>query len=92
MDSSITSHETPVTDTRAARILHVITSLDTGGAEVSLHGLLASLDRSRFDASVVSLAGCFRHQLLLSRLYLLLAKAFTPDFRNQRSCQRYNRL
>ena len=48
---------TPVADKRPTRILHVITGLDIGGAEISLHGLLASLDRSRFDASVVSLAG-----------------------------------
>ena len=42
---------------RAARILHVITGLDVGGAETSLQKLLATLDRSRFEPSVVSLKG-----------------------------------
>ena len=34
--------------------------------------------------------GCFRHQLLLARPYLPLAKALTPDFRSEGSCQRNN--
>ena len=42
---------------RAARILHVITGLDVGGAETSLQKLLATLDRSRFEPAVVSLKG-----------------------------------
>ena len=57
MDSGIATTVTLVADKRPARLLHVITGLDIGGAEVSLHGLLASLDRSRFDASVLSLSG-----------------------------------
>ena len=40
-----------------ARVLHVINTLDASGAEVSLHKLLAALDRSRFESAVVSLAG-----------------------------------
>ncbi len=36
--------------------------------------------------------GCLRYQLLLSCPYLLLVKAFMSDFRNERSCQRYNQL
>ena len=35
---------------------------------------------------------CFRHELLLSRHYLLLTKALRPDFHNRRSRQRQNRL
>ena len=35
---------------------------------------------------------CFRHELLLSRPYLLLTKALRPDFHNRRSRQRQNRL
>ncbi len=37
------------------RILHLITDLDTGGAEVSLYRLLSGMDRSRFENQVVSL-------------------------------------
>ena len=37
------------------RILHVITDLDTGGAEVMLAKLVAGMDRARFTNSVVSL-------------------------------------
>jgi glycosyltransferase involved in cell wall biosynthesis len=37
------------------RLVHVITDLDTGGAEMALHKLLSRLDRSRFDPVVVSL-------------------------------------
>ena len=32
--------------------------------------------------------GCFRHELLLSRPYLLLTKALRQDFHNRRSRQR----
>jgi glycosyltransferase involved in cell wall biosynthesis len=38
-----------------ARILHLITDLDTGGAEISLYRLLAHMDRTRFESRVVSL-------------------------------------
>ena len=34
---------------------------------------------------------CFRHQLLLSRPYLLLTNELTPSFGNERSCRRNNR-
>jgi len=37
------------------KILHVITDLDTGGAEMMLYKLLSRLDRKRFAAGVVSL-------------------------------------
>ncbi len=37
------------------RILHVITGLETGGAETALHGLLRSLDPAVFSHGVVSL-------------------------------------
>lgn len=37
------------------RITHVITGLDTGGAEMMLYKLLSRTDRSRFESSVVSL-------------------------------------
>ena len=35
---------------------------------------------------------CFRHELLLSRPYLLLTKALRQDFHNRRSRQLQNRL
>jgi glycosyltransferase involved in cell wall biosynthesis len=38
-----------------AKILHLITDLNTGGAEISLYRLLAHLDRARFESQVVSL-------------------------------------
>jgi len=38
------------------RIAHVITGLDTGGAETMLYKLLSRMDRTRFDPLVVSLA------------------------------------
>lgn len=37
------------------KILHLITDLDTGGAEISLYRLLAGTDRTQFDNQVVSL-------------------------------------
>lgn len=37
------------------KVLHLITDLDTGGAEVSLYRLLAGTDRTQFDNQVVSL-------------------------------------
>jgi glycosyltransferase involved in cell wall biosynthesis len=38
--------------------LHVITALQTGGAEMMLYNLLAGMDRARFDASVICLGDC----------------------------------
>jgi glycosyltransferase involved in cell wall biosynthesis len=38
-----------------AKIFHLITGLNTGGAEISLYRLLAGMDRSRFENRVVSL-------------------------------------
>ena len=43
--------------TSLPRVLHVITGLDTGGAERSLFNLLQSGLRHRFDNHVVSLSG-----------------------------------
>ena len=37
------------------RVLHVITGLDVGGAEMNLYRLLATLDRSSFEPEVMSL-------------------------------------
>ena len=37
------------------RQLHVITALHTGGAEMMLYNLLAGMDRSRFDPTVICL-------------------------------------
>jgi glycosyltransferase involved in cell wall biosynthesis len=47
------------------KIVHVITGLDTGGAETSLARLLARMDRTRFDLVVVSLrdGGVLRPQV-----------------------------
>lgn len=39
----------------SVRILHVITTLDTGGAEIMLYKLLRGLDRTRFEPEVVCL-------------------------------------
>ncbi len=37
------------------RIVHIITDLNTGGAEMMLYRLLSSMDRERFESQVVSL-------------------------------------
>ncbi len=37
------------------KVIHIITALPTGGAQVMLHKLLSSMDRERFDPVVVSL-------------------------------------
>jgi glycosyltransferase involved in cell wall biosynthesis len=37
------------------RILHLVTTLDVGGAEIALYRLLASMDHSKFDCRVISL-------------------------------------
>ena len=39
------------------RVVHLITSLDSGGAEMMLVKLLAGIDRARFDGCVVSMTG-----------------------------------
>jgi glycosyltransferase involved in cell wall biosynthesis len=39
----------------AIRILHLITSLDTGGAEMTLARLVGGMDRQKFESRVVSL-------------------------------------
>ena len=49
---------TPERDRRPAdniKVVHVITGLSTGGAEMMLYKLLAAMDRARFDNRVVSL-------------------------------------
>ena len=47
-------------------------------------------DQARLYGSAIAgmKKGCFRHELLLSRPYLLLTKALRPDFHNRRSRQR----
>lgn len=47
------------------KIIHVITGLDTGGAETSLARLLSRMDRDRFDLAVISLrdGGVLRPQV-----------------------------
>ncbi len=42
---------------RRFRIVHLITSLSLGGAEMMLYKLLSRMDLSRFDSSVLSLTG-----------------------------------
>ncbi len=37
------------------RIIHIITGLDTGGAEMMLYKLLCTMNRARFDSVVISL-------------------------------------
>jgi glycosyltransferase involved in cell wall biosynthesis len=39
------------------KVIHIITGLDTGGAEMMLYKLLSRMDRSRFSNVVVSLTG-----------------------------------
>lgn len=39
----------------AVRIVHIITDLDTGGAEMMLYKLLSHMDRKRFEPAVISL-------------------------------------
>lgn len=41
--------------TEPIRVFHVITDLDTGGAEMMLYKLLGEMDRSRFCSQVISL-------------------------------------
>ena len=43
------------TQGRPTRQLHIITALETGGAEMMLYRLLAKLDRRRFEPSVICL-------------------------------------
>lgn len=45
------------TNKRMTRVAHLITDLDTGGAEVMLCRLLEGVDRSRFTSDVVSMTG-----------------------------------
>ena len=39
------------------KIVHIITDLDTGGAEIMLHKLLSSLHDEALNSSVISLMG-----------------------------------
>lgn len=39
------------------KILHLITGLETGGAEMMLYKLVSRMDRTRFDTTVVSMTG-----------------------------------
>ena len=41
--------------TQPIRVLHLITGLNTGGAEMALYRLLCAMDRQKFDSAVVSL-------------------------------------
>ena len=57
--------------------------------DLGLHPVPKPLEGQAF---VPELPGCFRHQLLLSRPYLLLTKALTPSFRHESSCEHKDRL
>ena len=48
-------HGDPTKRQPAIKVIHVITGLDVGGAEMMLYQLLAHMDRTRFDAEVISL-------------------------------------
>ena len=54
-------------ETRKISITHVITDLDTGGAEMMLYKILSKMDRSRFTSRVISLSdrGSIGEQLAL---------------------------
>jgi glycosyltransferase involved in cell wall biosynthesis len=45
-------------NTNRIKILHIITSLNVGGAETALYRLLSSMDKARFENQVVSLIHC----------------------------------
>ena len=61
------------------------------GIPVHGGGITRQLDRS-VTVSLFGTMWCFRHQLLLSRPYLLQTKALTLRFRNRRCCRCNNRL
>ncbi|MDX9866060.1 MAG: glycosyltransferase, partial [Anaerolineaceae bacterium] len=42
---------------KALRIIHVITGLDTGGAEMMLYRLLTALDQEEFSSQIISVTG-----------------------------------
>lgn len=50
------------------RVLHIITGLDTGGAEIMLYRLLSRMNRSRFSNVVVSLTGRGKLAAAIERL------------------------
>lgn len=54
--------------TLSAQILHIITGLDTGGAERSLFNLLQSGLRHRFDNHVISLSGMGQYGPMLREM------------------------
>jgi glycosyltransferase involved in cell wall biosynthesis len=67
------------------QIVHVISDLDTGGAEVMLAKLVGGLDRNRFSSTVISLTdrGQLGQQIESSgvAVYSLGMKRGRPDFR-----------
>ncbi len=50
-------HATSSGSSKPLDVLHVITSLETGGAQSMLHKLLATLDPDTFNSTVVSMVG-----------------------------------
>lgn len=62
------------------RVLFVATGLDVGGAEISLLNILQHLDRSRFEAHVVSLTG---HGDVAPRIAALGITVTSFDFARQ---------
>ena len=67
------------------RIAHVISDLDTGGAEMMLTKLIEGLDRNRFSNTVISLTTrgqlSQRIEALGTRVYTLGMKRGQPDIR-----------
>ncbi len=59
-------------------MLHVITGLNTGGAETMLYKLLAGMDRARFDLMVISLTG---RGVMAERIESLGIPVLTCDMR-----------
>ncbi|RMH34546.1 MAG: glycosyltransferase [Nitrospirae bacterium] len=54
--SSVETVAKPITSSKPIKILHIITGLDVGGAEMMLARLIENIDRNRFRCEVLSLA------------------------------------
>ena len=75
-------------DSRTVRVAAAtLTIAALGGVDVAAQGRT-----TQAGEPPTLIAGCFRHQLLLSRPYLLQTKSLTPRFGDGRGCRCNNRL
>jgi glycosyltransferase involved in cell wall biosynthesis len=75
------------------RIAHVITGLNTGGAETMLYKLLNRMDRTRFDPLVVSLADNGSLAVRIAELNIpVFSCGMQPGFPSPRAALRLTRL